>query len=124
MFATTLTALTILASLEMPHAAAPHYFMSGEERRAAVQPYVTKATSCVEQVVAKDNRATDTINLGDAIVDAMPQCADLMQAMIATYDWYFGDGAGEAFFSGPYLDVLPTAIIRFVDSQRKTGPPP
>jgi hypothetical protein len=30
--------------------------------------------------------------------------------MIDAYDRYFGDGAGEAFFMGPYLDVLPAAV--------------
>jgi hypothetical protein len=33
--------------------------------------------------------------------------------MIAAYDRYFGEGAGEAFFMGPYLDVLPTAVSRW-----------
>ena len=30
--------------------------------------------------------------------------------MIEAYDRYFGAGEGEAFFIGPYLDVLPTAV--------------
>ncbi len=31
--------------------------------------------------------------------------------MIDTYDRYYGEGTGEAFFMGPYLDVLPKAVI-------------
>jgi hypothetical protein len=31
--------------------------------------------------------------------------------MIDAYDEYFGDGKGEAFFMGPYLDVLPRAVM-------------
>jgi hypothetical protein len=34
--------------------------------------------------------------------------------MIDAYDRYYGDGAGEAFFSGPYLDVLPQAVLKAV----------
>jgi hypothetical protein len=49
----------------------------------------------------------------------MPTCADLMRAMIDTYDQYFGDGTGEAFFSGPYLDVLPTAVGKWVARGRQ-----
>jgi hypothetical protein len=30
--------------------------------------------------------------------------------MIDAYDRYYGDGAGAAFFMGPYLDVLPKAV--------------
>jgi len=29
--------------------------------------------------------------------------------MVDAYDRYYGEGAGEAFFMGPYLDVLPKA---------------
>ena len=30
--------------------------------------------------------------------------------MIDAYDSYYGEGSGEAFFMGPYLDVLPKAV--------------
>jgi hypothetical protein len=30
--------------------------------------------------------------------------------MIDAYDRYYGEGTGEAFFMGPYLDVLPRAV--------------
>jgi hypothetical protein len=30
--------------------------------------------------------------------------------MIDAYDHYYGEGSGEAFFMGPYLDVLPKAV--------------
>jgi len=83
-------------------------------RTAAVQPFITRATECVAHSVAADPRSADTSKLGDLIVDSMPACADLMRSMIDTYDQYFGDGTGEAFFSGPYLDVLPTAVGKWV----------
>ena len=31
--------------------------------------------------------------------------------MIDAYDRYYGEGTGEAFFMGPYLDVLPKAVL-------------
>jgi hypothetical protein len=31
--------------------------------------------------------------------------------MIDAYDRYYGEGSGQAFFMGPYLDVLPKAVI-------------
>ena len=88
--------------------------LSHQQRAAAVQPYITRATECVARSVAADPRSSDMSNLGDLIVDSMPSCADLMRSMIDTYDQYFGDGTGEVFFSGPYLDVLPTAVSKFV----------
>lgn len=88
--------------------------LTHQERTAAVQPFITRATECVARSVASDPRSTDTSKLGDLIVDSMPVCADVLRSMIDTYDQYFGDGTGEAFFSGPYLDVLPTAVNKWV----------
>jgi hypothetical protein len=34
--------------------------------------------------------------------------------MIDAYDRYFGDGTGEAYFMGPYLDELPVAVGKWV----------
>jgi hypothetical protein len=34
--------------------------------------------------------------------------------MIESYDHYFGDGMGEAFYR-PYLDILPTAVSKWVE---------
>jgi hypothetical protein len=52
--------------------------------------------------------------LGDLIVDSIPTCVMPVRAMIDGYDRYFGAGAGEAFFMGPYLDVLPNAVTKWV----------
>ena len=79
-----------------------------------MQPFITRATECVARSVAANPHFSDATQLGNLIVDSMPPCADLMRAMIDTYDDYFGEGAGEAFFAGPYLDVLPTAISKWI----------
>src|SRR5690349_21899047 len=88
--------------------------LTHQQRTAAVQPFITRATECVARSVAADPRSSDASKLGDLIVDSMPTCAGLLRSMIDTYDQYFGNGTGEAFFSGPYLDVLPTAIGKWV----------
>jgi len=93
--------------------------LSSQERNAAVQPSINRATECVARSVAASPHASDASQLGNLIVDSMPPCADLMRAMIATYDDYFGEGTGEAFFSGPYLDVLPTAISKWVAQHKR-----
>jgi hypothetical protein len=87
--------------------------LSSHQRTSAVQPYIRRATECVARTVAADPRYAGASNIGDLIVDSMPACASLMRSMIDTYDQYFGDGTGEAFFSGPYLDVLPTAVTKW-----------
>ena len=53
-------------------------------------------------------------DLGDLIVDSMPHCAAQVRTMIEAYDRYFGDGEGETFFMGPYLDLLPSAVSKWV----------
>src|SRR5271165_6163914 len=96
--------------------------MSTQQKNAAVQAYVTRATECVAQKIAADSRyAKNPNDLGDLIVSCMPGCAERMRAMIDSYDRYFGEGAGEAFFSGPYLDVLPTAVANWVKDSRPIG---
>jgi hypothetical protein len=88
--------------------------LTSQQRNAAVQPAISRATECVARAVAADPRSADASKLGDAIVDSMQPCRDAVRSMIDTYDRYFGDGTGEAFFSGPYLDVLPTAVSKLV----------
>ena len=34
--------------------------------------------------------------------------------MIAAYDRYFGEGTGEEFFMGPYLDILPNIVVKTI----------
>jgi hypothetical protein len=96
--------------------------LSAQQKSAAVQIYVTRATECIARKVAADPRFARMRNpndIGDLIVDSMPSCAELMRAMIESYDHYFGDGMGEAFFTGPYLDVLPTAVTKWVEDSRR-----
>ncbi|MGZ3410886.1 MAG: hypothetical protein ACXWJW_01965 [Xanthobacteraceae bacterium] len=81
------------------------------EKTAVVQQFVNRATECVVQAVAsKSKGATEPQRLGELIVAVMPDCVDRMRAMIDSFDRNFGEGAGEAFFSGSYLDLLPVAV--------------
>src|SRR5262249_55255722 len=118
-FAMILSALTgasllIMAAAPSDVMVTPQTHLTNHQRHAAVQPAITRATECVARSVAADPRATDADKLGDLIVDSMQPCSAAMRSMIDTYDQYFGDGTGEAFFSGPYLDVLPRAVSRWV----------
>jgi hypothetical protein len=91
--------------------------LSPRQKNAAVQPLVRSATECIARTVLADPRFQThepVANLGDLIVASMPACVTPVRAMIDAYDRYFGDGTGEAFFIGPYLDVLPTVVNRWV----------
>ena len=70
------------------------------------------ATECIARTVAADPRFRQAphTELGDLIVASVPSCVGPVRAMIDAYDRYFGDGTGEAFFMGPYLDALPAAV--------------
>ena len=92
---------------------------SPQERDAATRAYVRSATDCIARTVASDSRFrkdNPVVNLGDLIVDSVPKCLDLVRAMISAYDHYFGQGSGEEFFTGPYLDVLPDAVVHRMKS--------
>ena len=92
--------------------------MSDRQKNAAVRPLVRSATECVARTVSADPRFGEAAKRGDVndlIVDSMTSCVDLMRAMIDGYDRYYGAGAGETFFSGPYLDVLPMAVHKLLE---------
>lgn len=85
--------------------------LTAQEKFAATEPLVRSATECIVRAVAADPRyGTRSAELGDIIVASMPACVTPVRAMIDAYDRYFGEGSGEAFFMGPYLDVLPKAV--------------
>jgi hypothetical protein len=86
--------------------------LSMQEKLAATEPLVRSATDCIIHAVIADPRydSDQSAELGGLIVDSMPTCVKPVRAMIDAYDQYYGEGSGEAFFMGPYLDVLPKAV--------------
>jgi hypothetical protein len=93
--------------------------MSAQQRNAAVQPLVRSATECIANAVFADTRfRSNEMPLGDLIVESVNSCVGPVRAMIDAYDRYFGDGTGEAFFMGPYLDVLPAAVDKWATERR------
>jgi hypothetical protein len=91
--------------------------MSMPQKNAAMRPLVRSATDCIVRTVSTDARLQQSVQagtVGELIVDSMASCLEPVGAMIDAYDRYFGDGSGEAFFMGPYLDVLPAAVARQV----------
>jgi hypothetical protein len=84
-----------------------------QQKAAATEPLVRSATDCIVHAVASDPRfaAEPHAAVGDLIVESIRSCRTPVRAMIDAYDRYYGEGAGEAFFMGPYLDVLPKAVL-------------
>jgi hypothetical protein len=87
--------------------------LSAQQKSAATEPLVRSATECIVHAVVADPRygAKPAAEIGDLIVASMPSCVTPVRAMIDAYDRYYGEGTGEAFFMGPYLDVLPKAVV-------------
>jgi hypothetical protein len=86
-------------------------------RSDALRATVHAATECIVRAIAADPRARGgdpTTMMGELIVDSMPACAGRMRDMIEAYDASYGPGSGEAFFMGPYLDLLPDAAGRLL----------
>jgi hypothetical protein len=106
------TALAITVATEPLNNAGDPGHLSMQEKMAATEPLVRSATDCIVQAVIADPRYGDdqSAQLSELIVDSMPTCVKPVRAMIDAYDHYYGDGSGEAFFMGPYLDVLPKAV--------------
>jgi hypothetical protein len=91
--------------------------LSAVERQAGLLPVIARATGCILRRIADDPRykadlRPDEIN--ELIADSLRGCARPLRALVETHDRMYGPGSGEAFLLGPYLDVLPTAVIRQV----------
>jgi hypothetical protein len=91
--------------------------LSVPERDAALLPLVQQATQCILRRVSADPRfksgmRPDQIN--DLIVDSIAACRREVRTMIDAHDRMYGAGSGEAFLLGPYLDVLPAAVVQQV----------
>jgi hypothetical protein len=117
MFAAPLAGLSLLLNVAVgpiPNADTGPPEISFRQKTAAIQPLIRTATECIARRVAADPRYGETGKLNDLIVDSVPSCVDALRAMIDAHDRYFGGGSGETFFSGPYLDILPTAVTRWI----------
>ena len=93
--------------------------MSLQEKNHIIQPLIRSATDCVVRTVVAGLRVhpldKKTTDMRELIVSSMPSCVDAMRAMIGTYDRLYGDGSGETFFNGPFLDMLPATVIETVE---------
>jgi hypothetical protein len=89
--------------------------LSVRQKDAALDPHIRGATACIARAVTQNPRFSETIRrdqLNDLIVDAMAGCERTLRAMIRIHDRMYGQGSGEAFLLGGYLEVLPAAIFR------------
>jgi len=93
--------------------------ISLRQKTAAIQPLIRSATECIARRVVADPRYDAKGDLGELIVESVPSCVDALRAMIDAHDRYFGGGSGESFFSGPYLDILPTAVSRWISKLKQ-----
>jgi hypothetical protein len=91
--------------------------LSVRQKEAALLPLVLRATDCIVRKVSADRRYSSDIrpsDINDLIVDSISACARPVRAMIDAHNRMYGDGTGEAFLLGPYLDVLPAAVVKQV----------
>jgi hypothetical protein len=91
--------------------------LSVPQKQATLLPLVRRATDCIVRKVSADPRYRADMHPGDIndlIVDSIASCGKLVRAMIDAHDRMYGIGSGEAFLLGPYLDVLPAAVVKQV----------
>jgi hypothetical protein len=96
--------------------------MTPEQKWYAVEPSVTAATTCVEKTVAEADPHIDLVDLNVAIVAAAKVCKIPMRSMIDKVDEYYGDGAGETYLDGNYLDYLPKDVQDYLERLQKETP--
>lgn len=90
------------------------------QQQAALLPMVRRATDCIVRNVSADPRYSADMRpneINDLIVDSISACGRLVRQMIDAHDRMYGSGSGEAFLLGPYLDVLPAAVVQQVKAK-------
>jgi len=88
--------------------------MLTRQRDAKLLLLVREATDCIMHRVLADPRYNADLRpseINDLIVDSMAGCVKPVRAMIDAHDRMYGSGSGEAFLLGPYLDILPAAVV-------------
>jgi hypothetical protein len=91
--------------------------LSVPQRQTALLPLVQRATDCIVHQVGSDPRYSTDMRpdeINDLIIDSISACSRSVRAMIDAHDRLYGLGSGEAFLLGPYLDVLPSAVVQQV----------
>jgi hypothetical protein len=91
--------------------AEPHY--SEAQKQAVERPLLKSATECIARRVAADPHYPQLSQIGDVtelIVKSITPCLPAVHALIDAHDELYGEGSGETFFMGPYLDSLPAAV--------------
>jgi len=111
--------LNVSLDVQTPMPAGPAAWsqLSVRQKEAALLPLVLRATDCIVRKVSADRRYSSDIrpsDINDLIVDSISACARPVRAMIDAHNRMYGDGTGEAFLLGPYLDVLPAAVVKQV----------
>ncbi len=109
------TSISLDGGTNLAFAPAPIPDISTRQKETALLPLVQRATECIARKVSMDPRYDGDVPpaaINDLIIDSIPACAKPVRAMIDTHDRLYGTGSGEAFLLGPYLDVLPSAIVR------------
>jgi hypothetical protein len=87
------------------------------ERQAQLLPAIARATDCILRRIGDDPRYQADLRPGeidDLIADSLRGCARPLRTLIEMHDRMYGPGSGEAFLLGPFLDVLPSAVVRQV----------
>lgn len=93
--------------------------LNDQQKEAVMRPLINSATDCVCRSVAADPRLGRT-DFSELIVESFGSCIGPVRALIDTHDQMFGQGTGERFFMGPYLDGLPSTVSQYL-GQRKTS---
>lgn len=95
---------------------------SVRKKDGALLPLVLRATDCILRNVSADRRyagGLKSADINNVIVDSIAACKRPVKSMIDAHNRMYGAGSGEAFLLGPYLDVLPAAVVQQVKVKLK-----
>jgi hypothetical protein len=107
--------ITISVDQVSPPVGTVQRHLTAQQKSAVLRRFIRQATECVVRTVAADPRlSTAAGDVTPLIVDSMGACVDDVRAMIDAHDRLYGEGSGEAFFMGPYLDLLPATVSKAV----------
>lgn len=117
MIVESLVGLSLIANVSLDAQIPPPANPAVWSELSARQPLVLRATNFIVGKVSADKRYRADIppaDINDLIVDSISACTRPVRAMVDAHNRIYGDGSGEAFLVGPYLDILPAAVVQQV----------
>lgn len=88
------------------------------EKMQRIMNLTSKTTECVVKEALKFSKRRN-IDLADVLIDKRSPCAAIVRELVTAVDEVYGEGEGDKYLMGYYLDELPQIIENRIEKPKK-----